>query len=504
MPAEAPLLLLRADAGPAIGSGHVSRLLALAEAWIEAGGRAKLFADSLSKAMSVRAGALGVAIAGPENILDDVEPGCWAAVDGYAFDAAYFRALRAKGAKVLAVEDGPRLKEYPVDLLLDQNAGAEHREYAVAEGGMALLGPRWALLRRSYFREQRFRRKHKIFLAPDRFGGAKDDLDARLLVSFGAADPADAGSLAIEALKRMKMPYQAVLVAGPDNPRADELARLSQGAPISVVKSTDLPKLMAESDLALLAGGVTMLEACVKGLPAAVMTVATNQEAGAAALAKTGAVKLLGRACDLTPESIAASLDALVDDHKAREALSAAGVHACDGRGSSRAAAVMIALLQPKLDADWVALRPALPTDALEVWRIANEPAVRANSFRSEPIPLSAHMDWYSDRVTRVSERFWVLDCAGAVAGSVRYAKDGDAAEVHYSVRSAFRGKGLGTMLLAATKDLAFRELGVRRVFGSVIVPNPASERSFASAGWKKTGEETLEGRRCAVFEARC
>lgn len=490
MPAEPPLLLLRADAGPGIGSGHVSRLLSLAEAWIDAGGRARFFGDGLSKAMEVRAGALGVAVS-PGNALEAaIVRGGWVAVDGYSFDAGYYRSLRAAGARVLAVDDVPRMPEYPVDLLLNQNAGAERREYSLPPEGLALLGPRWALLRRSASAKAAARA-----VRPDA---------ARVLVSFGGADPENASALAIRALKRLKRPYNALVVAGPDNPRTPELEKLAAGAPIKVERSVDMAAEMAAADAAVLAGGVTMLEACVSGLPALVATVADNQEPGAAALAESGAVRLLGRAPDLAEEGLAKALDGLLGDRAARESLSLAGRLSVDGRGAARAAAVMLALSQDKLSAEWVTLRPAAAADALEVWRAANEPSTRAASFRKEPIPLADHLGWFEKRLAAGGERFWLLDVAGAVAGSVRYAKDGASAEVHYSVRGAFRGKGLGTLALSATKALACRELKPERLTGVVITPNPASERSFASAGWKRAGDRVVSGKNCAVFEASC
>lgn len=503
MPAEAPLLLLRADAGPGIGSGHVSRLLALAEAWIDAGGRARLLTAGVSKTMSVRAGALGVEVetliaphpdpadlAALKRAIAKAGPKPWVAVDGYLFDEAYYRGARDAGARVLAIDDVPRLPDYPVDALLNQNAGAETRDYPLPPVALPLLGPRWALLRRDYAAK----------------GAARTVADraARILVSFGAADPQDATAAAILALRKVRTPYRAAIVVGPDNPRGETLEKMAAGAPIVFEKAANMPALMADSDLAVLAGGATMLEACVTGLPAVVLTIAGNQEPGAAALAKAGAVRLLGRAPEVSEEALAAAIDALLGDPGARRELSLAGRRTVDGHGAARAAAVLLTLSQEKLDADWVSLRPAAPADALEVWRIANDPAVRAHSFRREPIPLSAHLDWYGARLASTSERFWLIDIAGAVAGLIRYAKNGDGAEVHYSVRAAFRGKGLGTLALAATRELACRELGTRRLTGVVIAPNPASERSFASAGWSRKSDETRDGKSCAVFEATC
>ncbi|MFI5346402.1 MAG: UDP-2,4-diacetamido-2,4,6-trideoxy-beta-L-altropyranose hydrolase [Elusimicrobiota bacterium] len=502
MPPEPPLLLLRADAGPGIGSGHVARLLALAEAWIDAGGRARLLTAAPSPALNIRAGlqgieivALSAAYPNPEDLatttraVRESASGTWLAIDGYGFDAAYLSALRAAGARVLRVDDGPS-GEIPCDAFLDPNPGAELSAPNLASNALPLLGPRWAPMRSSFARA--FERR------PDR------TQTMNLLISFGGWDPEDATGLALRALRRIKTPFEAVIVVGPDNPRADALAKLADGLPIRLERMADMATLMGKADLALIGGGVTMLEACAAGLPALVVTVAANQDAGAADLARRGLVRSLGRAAVLNEEPLARALDELLQNAPERDRMSREGRAAVDGRGAARVAAALLALSEPRLSADWARLRPAVAEDALEVWRIANDPAVRAHSFRKEPIQLADHLKWFEAQLKDADGRFWVVETGFVLAGQIRYARSGDQAEVHYSVRGAFRGKGLGTLALAQSHKLACRELGVKRLTGVVISPNEPSERSFASAGWTRMGGESRNGSPCAVFEVAC
>lgn len=500
MPPEIPSLILRADAGPGIGSGHVARCLALAASWRAAGGTASLLSAAPTEDTRARARAAGAeltalagrdeqAAAALDRAVREAGDRPWVVFDGYRFDAGDYERVRKMGARVLAIEDGPRLDSYPVDLLLDQNAGSETRLYGLAAEALDVLGPRWALLRAG---------------ASDRMRRTGPQAEPRLLVTFGSADAAGACGWALRVLARVKAPYRAVLAAGADNPAYEELRRTAAGLPVTVERSVDMALAMSEADLLLTAGGVTMLEACAAGLPAAVVTVATNQEAGSRALSEAGAVRLLGGLPGLSEAEAADALEELLRDAARRAGLAESGRRVVDGAGASRAAALMAVLARPRLREADVELRPARPDDVLAVWRIANDPAVRERSFRREPIPLDGHRGWFRDRLRASDERFWVLEVAGAVAGQVRYAKDGDSAEVHYSVRSAFRGKGLGTFALAASRARACRELGARRLKGVVLAPNPASERSFLSAGWSRAVDETRDGRPCAVFEAAC
>ena len=498
-----PALLLRADAGPKVGSGHASRLLALARAWTASGGRAVLLTTNPSTALKARAAEAGADIvplpashpdeADLSTVLTAIkdEGGApWIAVDGYSYDAAYLNALRAAGARVLAVDDTARLADYPADAFLNQNPGAEAREHPLRPETLPLLGPRWSLLRPG-FAEAGARRSFPAQAA-------------RVLISFGGADSGNAAAAVLRALHRLKLPFEAVALVGSDNPHAEELQRASAGLPVRLERDADVPARMAWADVAVIGGGVTMLEACAAGLPALVATLADNQEPGAAALAARGAMRPLGKASDFSEAILAEKIAALLGDRAAREALSKAGRAVADGSGAARVVAALRALSAAKLSNRDVRLRPAGPDDAVEIWRIANEPSVRAHSFRKEPIPLAAHLNWYRALLADGAQRFWLMEAGGVVAGQIRYAKAGDEAEVHYSVRAAFRGKGLGTLALALSKPLACAELGARALKGAVIKPNEPSERSFLSAGWSRRGEETRDGRACAVFEAAC
>src|SRR5262249_11944476 len=88
-----PLLLLRADAGGATGSGHVMRMLALAAAWADAGGASALASFQIPTALAARAAEAGV----------DVAP-----LDTPAWDAAGATRLRAiaegRGARAVAID----------------------------------------------------------------------------------------------------------------------------------------------------------------------------------------------------------------------------------------------------------------------------------------------------------------------------------------------------------------------------------------------------------------
>src|SRR5690348_9589551 len=98
-----PTLLVRADASPTIGTGHVMRQIALAQAWRKAGGRA-VFAmhappESIAKRLSDDRFELHGIEGGPDAAAAAARrlAAQFVVLDGYQFGVDYHRALRSAG-----------------------------------------------------------------------------------------------------------------------------------------------------------------------------------------------------------------------------------------------------------------------------------------------------------------------------------------------------------------------------------------------------------------------
>src|SRR5215213_7901125 len=101
-------LLLRADADPEIGAGHVMRALALAQAWRASGGAATLLSRPLPAPLAARllaeevslaslgAPAGGEADGAATAALAATLGASWIVADGYALGPAWQAAARAR------------------------------------------------------------------------------------------------------------------------------------------------------------------------------------------------------------------------------------------------------------------------------------------------------------------------------------------------------------------------------------------------------------------------
>jgi UDP-2,4-diacetamido-2,4,6-trideoxy-beta-L-altropyranose hydrolase len=316
-------LLIRADASASIGLGHVGRALALAE---ELGLRLGERPLLLARRDDVLAGFLagrdvhwskidgrGYAVA---EVVDRVSPGTIVVSDSYDLDEAALDSLAAVGARHVVVDDFGRLQRWPIELVINPNAG-EALPYPGA--ARVLSGPRYALLRREI----------RIAAEARRTPGAPVRV---VLVSLGGGRWQDCGVELLEAVAR-ELPGLTI--------RATIPAQLAPPG-VEPIDPRLLHEQLAAADLALLSGGVLKYEAAACGLPALLVALVPHQVQVADAFAATGAARALGALEGLDFAAVAGELAALAGDGDTRAAMTAAARATVDGQGVRRVADALV------------------------------------------------------------------------------------------------------------------------------------------------------------------
>jgi UDP-2,4-diacetamido-2,4,6-trideoxy-beta-L-altropyranose hydrolase len=298
------VILIRADASPTIGTGHVMRCLAVAEALRDQGHEALFAAVESTPAIDRRLSADGfrhVSIAGPVGQAADLaatrsllrrEHGTAVMLDGYRFGEAYRVGLQAAGARVLAWDDLGDGTPLHADLVVNAAPQAAGLPYeAMAPGAVLLLGPGYAPLRR----EVRLAAQAPRRTIADR---------PVLLVTFGGSDPLGLTGPVLQALATERPDgCRIVAVVGGSNPRANELAaEVAALAADGVSVEIDCPRmgaLMADSGLAVSAGGGTMGELAALAVPTLLVVTADNQAMASGDAADLGwCTAVDARGCD--------------------------------------------------------------------------------------------------------------------------------------------------------------------------------------------------------------
>jgi UDP-2,4-diacetamido-2,4,6-trideoxy-beta-L-altropyranose hydrolase len=466
------------------------RGLALAQAWLDAGGRAACLSHRMPQWLrgrltdeKVNVLDLDAQPAGEHDARETVaaarELGAdWVAVDGYAFDAAYLAAVRQGGSRTLLIDDTAALGAYPVDALLNPNLHAAGERYeTVADDTELMLGSRFALVRREFWSRAGVERRHP-------------DVARRLLVSLGGIDSHDVALRLLPALQRIAATgLEVALVAGALDERPGRIAELA-GAVKGLTLLTDLrdvPALMAEVDVALAAAGSTCWELAVMRVPSLVFALADNQSEVAESLARAGAAIDLGWHEQLTAERVEAETLRLAGDCDRRRELAASMGRLVDGEGGRRV--VM------HLRGDALRLRPARREDCRLLWEWVNEPEVRASAFSPEPIPWETHRGWFESRAANGSLIFIAIDAEDEPVGQVRFDPSGEGeAEIDLSVAPTHRGRGAGSRMIALGTDRLFRETSVSTVHAFVKPDNTPSLRAFERAGFDRLSPAATRG----------
>lgn len=311
----------------------------------------------------------------------------------------------------------------------------------------------------------------------------------RLLVFFGAVDSANHSGTALQALSHPRLRNLAVdVVVGESAPHRPELEAQMRDLPHTRlhVGLPSLAGLMARSDLALGAAGITSWERACLGLPSLVVPVAENQLQGAAALQAAGVARCLDlkSAPDPVPLLQRHLLD-LLDCPDDLRTMSEACLQLGDGRGLAR---MVARVLGPT---PGLRLRPAQQADLWLYHWWANDPEVRLNSFSSEPIPLERHQRWFAGCLNSSLALLRVLeDRAHLPLGQIRFERAHAAsnrAVIGLSLDYFARGRGLASTLLQMGLVELRRCWGEDiEAYGEVRADNLPSSRAFLRAGFQE------------------
>jgi UDP-2,4-diacetamido-2,4,6-trideoxy-beta-L-altropyranose hydrolase len=333
-------LLIRADGSEQIGLGHLMRCLAIAQGYIQEGGQVALLTKlnliSVKESL-IQSGVdvihLGVQAGGESDISETLDQADrlgaeWILLDGYHFQAAFHHALKRGGKRVLLMDDHGTLDSYSADLILNQNINADANMYLPKlSAGRLLLGCQYSCLRSEFTRWVGWKRSP--------IGTVK-----KVMITLGGGDADNVTLKVLRALSCLCLyDFHVTAIAGAVNPHWDSLKEFSEKSPyeIDVLRNVqDMPTLIANSDLAISAGGSTCWELAFLGLPSLIIVMADNQTEVALKLEERCIAKNLGWHGSLLEHSIAENVFALIEDVSERKRMSDLGQNLVDGKGVFR------------------------------------------------------------------------------------------------------------------------------------------------------------------------
>lgn len=340
--------MFRADAGPDIGSGHVMRCLALAQAF-QAAGCSTAFAmaaglpqfESRLKMEGIDVFSVAAKPSSSEDI--DVTAqlarqfnAAWVVADGYHFDATYQRGIKESGLALVAVDDFGHAAHYCADVVINQNPYARENMYRNrAPQTQLLLGARYALLRRDFRRWVGWRRE------------ILHDAN-RVLLTLGEGAVSGLCAHIVEALAAVPRPLEVRCLLGSMDEDALSLQKAAQASPheVEIMRCVDdVPMHIAWADVSINGGGSTCWELSAMGAPMALVSISPDQVKNAVFLGEAGCARNMGDWVDgETASRVASTIEELLTNPKLREEMSLRGRSLIDGAGADRAAKYVLDL----------------------------------------------------------------------------------------------------------------------------------------------------------------
>lgn len=485
-------VLIRADASPTIGSGHIARCLTLARVLRKQGSHV---AFACRRLPGHRLDALQEegfeTFALPERyaeedpqqaiesmlpwqadidaldvLLDGHEGFDWIIADHYGLDHHWQTAARRWASRIAAVDD-LATRRYSVDLLLNQNLSGLSEHYAplLPDGCRTLLGPRFAMLREEFICPA-------IEIKPKA---------RRVLVNFGGFDAAMQTHHAMLALADFPE-LEVDFVAGADNPAWAQMQALAETRPNWRLHSfvSDFHQRMTEADLFVGAGGGTSWERAALGLPTICIAVSNNQHANGEVMAAAGAHVFLGAREQVSVEQLRQAIGLVVNNVYLRQSLAERSRQLVDGRGALRVAVALAGAV--------LKVRSATLDDAQLLFDGRNAEVVRRWSLDAGVIDWKQHLDWLTASLRNPQRLLLVAEGDDGPVGVLRYDLRGFDAEVSLYLLQGRFGLGWGGALLARGEAFASAHWPQMSAITAQVLPaNQASLNVFRDAGFTQS-----------------
>lgn len=366
------MVVIRADANSKIGMGHVMRCLSVADALLKRREEVLFVtADDTPVPLLTKKGIPYCVLHTDYADMEAELPKLWNAlselpqgpgvpeaalpqrnttilVDSYYVTEKYLAALKKRITTIYM--DDIYAFSYPVDMLINYNIYGEEMGYekdAAFADTKLLLGIEYVPLREEFSAGAGYVQSRKVLS----LGAANVTPAANcgILITTGGSDSFNlAGQLLMEAMKYDALKEKEYhVVSGSLNPHIGELQALAQKHENIHIHCnvTNMAELMAESEVALSAGGSTLYELCAMGVPVIAFSFAENQERLVQTFVKRGIAQYGGNYRtdgNKMIQNTIAGLQKLCGDEALKTEYRRKALQLVDGRGAERIAEALL------------------------------------------------------------------------------------------------------------------------------------------------------------------
>lgn len=347
-------VLIRCDAAPAIGFGHVVRCLALADELRDSHGCQVDFAMLQGPQGVARVQDHGYVVYQPPDGAEALDEGSWAKelISKYQHQVLILdvrtdlateavQSIRETGV-VIATIDDPSHRRLHADLAFYPPVPQVERLDWNGFTGTRFVGWDWILLRRQFAEAAT---QARAVVGELQAECPKIDSRPTILVTMGGSDPAGLTLMALQAIDKLDGDFRVLVVIGygfmHDAELTDWLTKAKRTYEICR-DVTYMASVMAEADLAVASFGVTAYEFAVMGLPAIYLCLTHDHEESAQLFEKSEIAINAGQYEKISVEKMGDILKKLLMNHEQRFSYGNRAKQLIDGYGTNRIAAMIM------------------------------------------------------------------------------------------------------------------------------------------------------------------
>jgi len=137
-------------------------------------------------------------------------------------------------------------------------------------------------------------------------------------------------------------------------------------------------------------------------------------------------------------------------------------------------------------------IRSAEKEDAEYLFKLANDPGTRKNSFNPKPIEWSEHKSWFSEKLKDPDSYIYIFTLEKQSIGTVRIDKRKDKTIIGVTLDPNYRGRGLGSKIIRLGCNEFWKD-NENAILAYIKKDNIGSVKSFEKAGFIYYSESIIE-----------
>lgn len=260
-------IAIRADGGSTIGMGHIMRTLVLAKELAKTNYVFYVCRDGkkyLGGINKIKESGFDVVLINEYKVLEELRKitADMLITDSYYVNEEYFSNSKLYFEKTIYLDD-LNDKYYDVDMIINQNIGAESWKYKANDNCELLLGCNYTMLREEFRYENPIKIKDKV---------------VDVLITMGGADPLGATKKILDMLKNLDLRLHIVIGNNFKDIDYYKILDKQEDDKIKFYYNPNMIKVMKKCDMAIVACGSTIYELASLGIPMLGVVVAENQE----------------------------------------------------------------------------------------------------------------------------------------------------------------------------------------------------------------------------------